>query len=181
MSFGGPRNTLIGTAEAVFKCNTIKPRVAESAYDPGCIDYITVAYNDFVLAGAKSQGAKLRFADPDMPVTARMPATRAGPEFVPRRVYLKPDDFVKHGFTVSCPGCTWLQNGLGARRGHSEPCRLRMEKSLADDGDDKHRIMINKSKIDTYVAAEDEKTLKDALDCQMDDEPNDNMAGRVDL
>ena len=143
---------LIGTAEGVFKCNTIKPRVAESAYDPGCIDYITVTYNDFVLAGAKSQGAKLRFADPDMPVTARMPATRAGPEFVPRRVYLKPDDFVKHGFTVSCPGCTWLQNGLGARRGHSEACRL-IEKCLADGDDDKHRITINESTIGSDVAA----------------------------
>ena len=107
----------------------MKPRVAESAYDLNCIDCAKVAYNDFVLAGDTSQGAKLRFADPDMPSATRMPATRAGSEFVARRVDLKPDYFVKYEFTVSCPGCTWLQNGIGARRGHSEACRLRTDKS----------------------------------------------------
>ena len=31
---------LIGTAEGVLRFNTLKPRVAESAYDQDCIDYI---------------------------------------------------------------------------------------------------------------------------------------------
>ena len=50
-----------------------------------------------------------------------------------------------------------------------------------DDDDDKHRITINKSQIDTHVAAEGEKTLKDVLDGQIDKEPNDDSVGRVGL
>ena len=57
-----------------------------------------------------------------------------------------------------------------------QACRLRMETCVADgddddDDDDKHRITINKSQIDTHVAAEGEKTLKDVLDGQIDKEP----------
>ena len=40
--------------------------------------------------------------------------------------------------------------------------------------------MINESQIDTYVAAEDEKTLKNAVDGQIDKEPTDDPADRVD-
>ena len=72
-----------------------------------------------------------------------------------------------------------MQNGLGARRGHLEACRLRMERCLAD-GNDKHRIAINKSQIDTHVAAESENALKNACDGQIDKEPNGDIAGRVD-
>ena len=54
-------------------------------------------------------------------------------------------------------------------------------KCLADDDDDKYRITINKSKIDTDVAAEDEKIVMDAIDGQIDKEPNDDIAGGVDL
>ena len=28
---------LIGTPEGIFKCNTVKPRIKENAYDPACI------------------------------------------------------------------------------------------------------------------------------------------------
>ena len=52
---------------------------------------------------------------------------------------------------------------------------------MADGDDDKHRITIDKSKIDNGLAAEGEKTLKNALDGQIDKEPNDDMAGGVDL
>ena len=83
---------LIGTTEG-FSLSVIllKTRSAESAHKPDCIDSIKLAYNDFVLAGAKSQGAKLRFTDPDMPVATRMPATRAGSESVTCRFGLQHD------------------------------------------------------------------------------------------
>ena len=84
--------------------------MAESAHDPDGIGYIKVTDNDFVLAGAGSQGGRLRFTDFDMPVATRMPATRAGPEFVARRVYPTLFNKMKYGFTFGCPGCTWWQN-----------------------------------------------------------------------
>ena len=55
-----------------------------------------------------------------------------------------------------------------------------MEKSLASH-EDKHRIAINKSKMDMDVAAEGEKTTNGALDGQEHNEPNNNVAGRADL
>ena len=54
-----------------------------------------------------------------------------------------------------------------------------MEKNLASD-DDKHRITSNKSYMDTGETAEGEKALSGALGGQVDIEPNDDRAGRVD-
>ena len=59
---------VVGAAEGVFKCSTIKTRPIENAYDPSCIDYITTSYDDYILKGAKSEGAKLRFAPNAMPL-----------------------------------------------------------------------------------------------------------------
>ena len=49
----------VGTAEGVFECSTIKSRPVENAYDPNCIDFITTSCGDYILKGAKSEGAKL--------------------------------------------------------------------------------------------------------------------------
>ena len=113
-----------------------------------------------MLTGAKTKGAKLRFAEDAIAVPPPAVATRSGNEWAPRRVYLKPADFVKHGYSVGCMGCTWLQNGLGARRGHNEACRIRMEKAMEQDEDDKKRLALHKEKLDAYVAAEGEARIE---------------------
>ena len=159
---------LIGTPDGIFKCNTVKARPVESAYDPNCFEYIKVRYEDFVLEGAKSQGARLRFADPSVAVAIDPPIARAGNEWAPRRAYLKPADFVKHGYTVGCPGCNWIQTGLGSKRGHNEECRSRMEDSMAANADDKVRIQLQKDKMDAYAAAEGEKAIKEAEGARQD-------------
>ena len=92
---------IIGTPEGVFKCNTVKQRPQEAAYDAKCFEYVTTCYNDYILEGAKTSGATVRFAEPankDGPVTVDIP-TRSGAEWAPRRVYLKPDDFVTRVYT----------------------------------------------------------------------------------
>ena len=153
---------LVGTADGIFKCRTIKTKVAGNSYDPDCIDDIATSYNEYVLGGAKSQGARARFADPGAsPGAGSHPQViRAGNEFVPRRVYLKPFDFNKYGFTEGCPGCTWLQNMLGNRRGHNDACRDRMTVCMADNDDDRHRVDAQKSKMDTFAAAEGLKHME---------------------
>ena len=55
---------MIGTAEGVFRSRTIKAKVDGSAYDPDCIDYIKISYSDCMLSGSKTQGARVKFADP---------------------------------------------------------------------------------------------------------------------
>ena len=145
---------IIGTPDGVFKCRTIKTRVAENSYDAACLEYIKTSYADYALSGAKSQGARVKFADPAAEPPPREPAFRAGNEFVPRKIYLKPGDFGKYGFTDGCPGCVWLQNKIGARRNHSDECRLRVEQAIGRDPEEKHRIDIQNSKMDTFSAAE---------------------------
>ena len=75
--------------------------------------------------------------------------------------------------------------GLGSRRGHSEECRLRMEVCLSENVDDRHRMESQKSKLDTYTAAEGEKTMKETLGEREDplrtDEPNNEMNTGEDL
>ena len=64
------------------------------------------------------------------------PVPTRGREFVPRRIYIKPGDFEKNGYTKGCRGCTWLVNKLGPRVNHSYGCRIRMEKIIGEDGTD---------------------------------------------
>ena len=77
------RNTeyINGTDEGIFKCATIKDRPEESAYNPKCLDYITVPYDQYVLDGASSQGARLRFAESSSPVDNATPMPRSGVEW----------------------------------------------------------------------------------------------------
>ena len=85
-SFRGRPSLLLELPMVCVKCRTIKQRVSESAYDPNCLDCIKVSYSDYVLSGAKSQGARVRYADPAVEPPTREPAVRSGNEFVPRRI-----------------------------------------------------------------------------------------------
>ena len=44
---------IVGTAEGVFKCRTIRRQAEEVAYDPECMDYLTIPYDEYVLKGAR--------------------------------------------------------------------------------------------------------------------------------
>ena len=59
-----------------------------------------------------------------------------GREFVPRRIYIKPADFERHGFTEGCRGGTWLTNKFGPRVNHNDGCLVRMEKIIGEDETD---------------------------------------------
>jgi len=56
----------------------------------------------------------------------------------PGRVRLLKEDFLEHGFTEGCRGCKALLNNKGSH-GHSEKCRIRMEKALESSVDGKDR------------------------------------------
>ena len=56
----------------------------------------------------------------------------AAPE--PRRVYIRRVELMKHGFTPGCPGCEAVQAGTPPR-GHTEPCRVRIETAMRGDKD----------------------------------------------
>ena len=52
------REYVVGTAEEIIKCSTIKTRPIDNVYDLACIDYVTTSYEDFILQGAKSEWGK---------------------------------------------------------------------------------------------------------------------------
>ena len=70
---------------------------------------------------------------------------------MPRRIYTKPGDFEKNGYTEGCPGCTWLVNKLGPRVNHNDGCRIRMEKIIGEDDTDE-RTKKMKDRFDHYLA-----------------------------
>ena len=86
-----------------------------------------------------------------------------GRAFVPRRVRLNPEDFIKHGFTGRCRGCVWLQDNIGTRVAHSEECRRRMEDNLQQSACGQERIQRAKDRTDKWVADQVEKGDQDEL------------------
>ena len=60
------------------------------------------------------------------------PPPAAAPE--PRRVYIRRVELMKHGFTPGSPGCEAVQAGTPPR-GHTEPCRMRIETAMRADPD----------------------------------------------
>ena len=111
---------VVGTAEGVSKCSTIKTRPIGNAHDPSCIDYVTTSYDDFILKGAKPEGANLRFAPNATTIAATPILARGGSELAPRRMYLMPSDVVRPGYTIGETGSQQQlpgQNGEGTRGG----------------------------------------------------------------
>ena len=74
-----------------------------------------------------------------------------GKEFIPRRIYTRASDYLKHGFTQGCKGCTWAQNQLGPRYPHSEQCRRRMEAAIEQD-ENNDRTKKAKERLEHYLA-----------------------------
>ena len=139
---------LIGTKDTVYQCRTVKRRADEVAYDPECVNYINIHYDEFVLKGAKSTA---NVSVPAPVAAGGEDQTLRGRDFIPRRPYLRPADFHKFGFTQGCAGCVWSQNGLGPRRNHTDQCRKRLEEHIAKDPTD-DRIEKAKERSDHYLA-----------------------------
>ena len=57
---------IVGTEDAVYKCRTIRRKTEDSAYDPTCVDFLKISYNEYVLRDAIftycDQGSRCRRA-----------------------------------------------------------------------------------------------------------------------
>ena len=116
------------------------------------MDYITDYYDKFMLPGAKSTPARVRFGI-GMPAESGDPGieTAVG-DFAPRRLRLRQQDFQNLGYTEVCGGYKWLQIGLGNRRAHTEQCRERIEGALEREDDGGERVRKSKGRMDEYAA-----------------------------
>ena len=109
---------LVGTKDGIYKCRTVRRRAEDIAYDPDCADFLKVSYNEYVLDGAKTTAIVRTPLEGGAIGPEKIPVR--GREFVPRRVYTRPSDFNKHGFTEGCKGCVWAQNQTGTRYPHTD-------------------------------------------------------------
>ena len=127
-------------------------KVKPDAADPMFLAQILerqLSYDDYILEGARTNPV-VGFAQPGTQEEAGAVPMR-GREHVPRRTYTKPGDYVKHGYTEGCKGCTWLQHHLGPRANHCEECRTRIEKAVIEDGGNE-RAKKAKERIDHWTA-----------------------------
>ena len=99
-------------------------------YDRACLKEVTVKYREYIHGGARTAPAAVHVIPASAPVKDPNPIKTT---YVPRNVYLKPKDFLKHGYTAGCRGCEFLETGIGQRQNHNSECRERMEALLQSD------------------------------------------------
>ena len=163
---------LVGTAEGIFKCRTIRRMPLETSYDPECVTWLTTSYNTYIKSGAKTNPPQVRFGD-IAPSAPEPMVTRGGSHI--RRARLYPQDFVTHGYTVGCDGCLHLQNQLGQRRGHNEECRKRMEDCIGEEAAGKDRIERARAREEHSKAKPEGEPQEDAI--QLEDGPEQKNEG----
>ena len=130
----GTTEYLIGKDVGIFTCVTIRRLPDDEAFDPAIIDDIKVRYRDYMIEGASPSPVTIRPAS----IGIFKPDPKALFK-VPRRARLRPDDFLRSGYTVGCPGCEQIQQQSSDKRSHNEKCRPRIEHQLAktDEGNDR--------------------------------------------
>jgi hypothetical protein len=79
---------------------------------------------------------------------------------MPRRIRLRLEDFVAHGYTVGCPGCDSIQLESNVRRGHNEERRARMEEELSKTDRGKEIMGRTKDRMDEKVAQMGEQAMQ---------------------
>ena len=118
------------------------------AYDPVCVDFVKIGYNEYILKDARTSVAVARHPGLAAGPTDQVP-TR-GREFVPRRICTRPADFERPGYTQGCRGCAWVETKIGPTLPHTEECRQRIEEAIgADETDDRAKKV--KERFDHYA------------------------------
>ena len=132
----------------VYKCPTIRRKAAETAFDKDCLSKLRAGFNAYVLKDAVTS----RVHTYDGQGGGRVPHGDGGVRaYIPRGARLPEDDFDAHKYTQGCPGCSWLQDRIGPRRGHSKACRERIVKLLEETEDGKQRLARARSRFDAYL------------------------------
>ena len=109
---------IIIKGQSVYKCPTMRRRSEGNAYDFKVLDDMLASYFDYI-----KKGAKTRTVEVSAPIAAGLqPPEPVERPYIPKRTYLRQDDFDKFGYTFGCPGCAWMQNQQGLS---SAECRKR--------------------------------------------------------
>ena len=128
---------VVGTASGAVRAGTVRRVGAHRRWDKEGLEKVQgVPWQLNPSEGAVHRDLQVRWLRED-----ELDAGRAAVHEDDRKVYrmrLRKEDFLEHGFTEGCPGCQALIAGTTAR-GHSEPCRTRMETAVSSTEQGKRR------------------------------------------
>ena len=116
----GSSDALVGTEEGVIRAWSVKRLSEGERWSKEKIEKMqgTPGQPDPSKPGIK---VPVRITMPE----EAMPTATREPESVGRKVYLKEEDFMVHGYTEGCPGCIAQKSGMPARA-HNGICRKRL-------------------------------------------------------
>ena len=161
--------TMVGTADGVFKTRTVKRMPMEKRWSPDTISLV-VGLPWKPMPGDDTVDdvmpmVQIHIQDDGIPI--ERPRCR-DEHALPRRVYIQRRDVEQHGGTQGCPGCRAILTGKPAVN-HSEPCRTRLEgkmretrhgKAKLDGAADRRKDFLNKASAGPAPPHEGDSTEK---------------------
>ncbi len=100
------------------------------------------------------------------------------PEPIPRRMYIKPRDLEKYGYTKGCPRCEPLREGRSTTAEHSDDCRKRITDAMEADKSEDVQTRVKKTVtgrneyIEKRVAEDGQQAKKAKIQSSSQAKPN---------
>ena len=148
---------IIGTPDGIVKAYTVKRRPQEERWSLEDIHKVRGTPGE-PNPGVNDPRIPVRIRVPEEPIKEKEDQTPA-----PRGVRTEKRDFDKHGYTPGCEGCNRMQNG-GERRSHSNKCRERMLKAMAEDEEGQEKMKKREEEINERLARDMERRMKEDND-----------------
>ena len=164
--------SVVGTSEGVWKTRTVQRKPVETRWDPENAKNVGGVPWKVSLDDPDADGPIPELAIPIFPGVAVGPSVLAR-ESVPRRGYIKKEDFERHGYTPKCNGCKALLQG-GIRQPHEEACRKRMEEHLRDTDCFKAAEKRGSEYVAKAVEAEDQREKRSRMADNVNDHNSEN-------
>lgn len=131
---------LVATTTGVFKVSTVMRRIPDKRWSAELLKSIKGSPEEPVPGSASRRiiAFAKKFEDVDGEKVRFAPQQEQGAEV--RVAYIYKQDIDEHGPSDRCPGCRAVMSGGKYRAKHTEDCRSRFEKILADTEQGKKRL-----------------------------------------
>ena len=146
----GSTEFLVIIIDGLYKCRTIRRLENNLAFDVDTLDKATKTIDEYIHKGATANLPGV--CGGGAPEHVGVPLDKDG--YAPRRAKLRAEYFTRIGYTIGCKGCTWLQDGIGGRQGHSEECRQRTEGEIGKTDGGQERIIRATNRQEQWAAEE---------------------------
>ena len=104
---------------------------------------------------ATAEKIQVRIRVPDKPIAREEPLLPNA-----RGLYIKKEEYSKHGFTPGCLGCVAIEQGVTPKP-HNQSCRKRMLEVIGKDEAGAERIKQNEEKVNERLAFQAEELYEE--------------------